>query len=637
MQRFFLTCLAIILSVFTIGSTAQAQSGAPGGYGFVLPIDMADIPIVPGTASTPNWGGYCINGTPVNILTWQVAPGATSYDLYRGYTTYSGGEFPYGSADERMIATIQASAATDLTGWGYPGQQGFYYEDWNPPYTTYGLTYPNVYYFAIARNSAGTTRSGNAFQITLACAPSSPTPQPTPTETVVPTPTPTPTPTIGEFPITVGINCADDTHARVDVSWNPVAGATNYAVWGDGVLQYHGPGTVQYFYVSSDSGLHASVSVIAFDDSGVISYSAPSGSTVQVPVPNCAPEPTPPPNPPPGVPVLSVETECVNGVPVAHLTWAAIANATSYNVHQIIQDGVMRNHQFNLTGTTADFFMVGPAGVTEEYAMAALNSAGRTPGNFVTVTVPECGNNPNEFSVSAASACVNNAATNTISWASAVGAQYYVVTRMTNGVETVLYAQADPASIVDTNVTTGQLYEYTIQAVNEIGARTVSREVTAVNCETTAPNQPPQANDDHEETDPGDPVVVDVTRNDADPDGRIVLSCVRIITPPQHGTVTVNSENGQVTYTPAAGFSGATDSFVYEVCDDDGATDTATVTILVRNPVTPSPTPTASTSQPAASGGGTSQPATLAPTGVTLFDGVANLFEALLQPFGYGN
>ena len=43
-----------------------------------------------------------------------------------------------------------------------------------------------------------------------------------------------------------------------------------------------------------------------------------------------------------------------------------------------------------------------------------------------------------------------------------------------------------------------------------------------------------------------------------------------------------DNADGTVTYTPDANFNG-TDTFEYEVCDDDGACDIATVTITVAD------------------------------------------------------
>ncbi|MES2629649.1 MAG: Ig-like domain-containing protein, partial [Bacteroidota bacterium] len=65
--------------------------------------------------------------------------------------------------------------------------------------------------------------------------------------------------------------------------------------------------------------------------------------------------------------------------------------------------------------------------------------------------------------------------------------------------------------------------------------------------------------------------------NDYDADGDPLTSSV--FTPPAHGTLVLNPD-GSFTYTPAANYNGS-DRFVYQVCDNSGACDTASVVINV--------------------------------------------------------
>ncbi len=93
-------------------------------------------------------------------------------------------------------------------------------------------------------------------------------------------------------------------------------------------------------------------------------------------------------------------------------------------------------------------------------------------------------------------------------------------------------------------------------------------------------NQPPDAVDDSLSTDAGTPLTFPVTAllsNDTDPDGDTLL--IANGTLPSYRTMVFNN-NGTVTYTPAAGFTGD-DTFTYTVADNNGNTDTATVTITV--------------------------------------------------------
>ena len=74
-------------------------------------------------------------------------------------------------------------------------------------------------------------------------------------------------------------------------------------------------------------------------------------------------------------------------------------------------------------------------------------------------------------------------------------------------------------------------------------------------------------------------VVVDVLGNDADSDGKLDPSTVRVIRAPEHGTTRV-SPNGSITYTSDATYNG-TDSFRYEVCDDGPAPRCSAATVNI--------------------------------------------------------
>ena len=94
-------------------------------------------------------------------------------------------------------------------------------------------------------------------------------------------------------------------------------------------------------------------------------------------------------------------------------------------------------------------------------------------------------------------------------------------------------------------------------------------------------NDGPDAVDDVETVLAGATVTVDVLSNDSDVDGTLDTSSVSIVTGPLHGSVTVNG-NGTIDYTADAAYAGA-DSFQYEVCDNDGACASATVSITVTS------------------------------------------------------
>jgi PKD repeat protein len=94
-------------------------------------------------------------------------------------------------------------------------------------------------------------------------------------------------------------------------------------------------------------------------------------------------------------------------------------------------------------------------------------------------------------------------------------------------------------------------------------------------------NIPPVAVNDSAGTTEGDPVNINVTANDYDPDGSLNLSSVTITGAPGHGTAGFLG-NGIVTYTPSPGYTGI-DAFRYRVRDNEGAlSNEATVTITIQ-------------------------------------------------------
>ncbi len=89
---------------------------------------------------------------------------------------------------------------------------------------------------------------------------------------------------------------------------------------------------------------------------------------------------------------------------------------------------------------------------------------------------------------------------------------------------------------------------------------------------------PPVAIDDLSIISDGNPVTIDVTENDFDPDGD-PFAIVSFTQPLIGGTVTFSPDSLFLIFTPNPGYVGVS-SFTYTICDDDGC-DEATVTINV--------------------------------------------------------
>ncbi|WP_198314203.1 Ig-like domain-containing protein [Alkalitalea saponilacus] len=90
-------------------------------------------------------------------------------------------------------------------------------------------------------------------------------------------------------------------------------------------------------------------------------------------------------------------------------------------------------------------------------------------------------------------------------------------------------------------------------------------------------NSPPEPQDNHFGPVREGGMILNVLENDIDPDDNIDPSTVTIVVQPQHGNITINSD-GTIFFLPEAGYIGS-DSFVYSVCDTEGACGEATVTL----------------------------------------------------------
>jgi hypothetical protein len=107
---------------------------------------------------------------------------------------------------------------------------------------------------------------------------------------------------------------------------------------------------------------------------------------------------------------------------------------------------------------------------------------------------------------------------------------------------------------------------------------------------TGPPNLPPTANNDSAETPEDSSVTIDVAANDSDPDGTLNLTSTNTTcaacSGPSNGSL-VNNDDGTFLYDPSLDYHGP-DSFTYEICDNNGACNTATADITVT-PVADSP------------------------------------------------
>lgn len=101
---------------------------------------------------------------------------------------------------------------------------------------------------------------------------------------------------------------------------------------------------------------------------------------------------------------------------------------------------------------------------------------------------------------------------------------------------------------------------------------------------TATPNTPPIAMDDTAMTTQDTAVTVDVLGNDTDVEddaSSTPLTVTSVATTSSNGGTIVDNGDGTVKYTPAPGFCGL-DTFAYNIADSDGATASATVSVMVK-------------------------------------------------------
>lgn len=146
------------------------------------------------------------------------------------------------------------------------------------------------------------------------------------------------------------------------------------------------------------------------------------------------------------------------------------------------------------------------------------------------------------------------------------------VTNPPHGTATIESGQVRYVPDADYNGT--DTFAYTVSD----GTSTVGGAVTV----TVNPvNDAPTATADSASTKADTAKTIDVLANDDDIDNDEDDLTVSIQTAPAHGTATVNGTTQDVTYTPAAGYTG-TDVFTYRISDGSLTSNTVAVTIQVK-------------------------------------------------------
>jgi fibronectin type 3 domain-containing protein len=188
--------------------------------------------------------------------------------------------------------------------------------------------------------------------------------------------------------------------------------------------------------------------------------------------------------PPPAVPSAPTGLAATGGNGQVTLAWAAVSNATSYNVYYATASGVTAANGTKIPATTNSCVQTGlPAAATYYYIVTALNSAGEsvasTQVSAATASAPPV---PTAPAAPTGVNAVGGTQQASISWAAVSGAtSYNLYWSKTAGVTTATGTKISGATstAVQTGLSDGTTYYYIVTAVNSVGESAASVQVAA--------------------------------------------------------------------------------------------------------------------------------------------------------------
>ena len=336
---------------------------------------------------------------------WSAVSGATGYNLYR-------------STDNSNFTEIKSNVSVTTA-------------------ADTGLTNGVTYYYEVAAVSAG----GEGAVSAHAAA----------------------TPGAAMLPVPTGVRAFNRSN-RVDVQWNPVAGATSYNVYrsttagGEGTVPYatgvtsgnsYGPYYQDYGVTANTTYYYT---VTAVNGGAESAQSGEVSATVGAAV-----------LPPPTLTASAAAAQ-------VNLTWNAVSGATSYDLYRSTDNSTWRVLATGVTATTyADSAVT--AGVTYYYYVESTQAAGNSGGSNTVSATPGASALPAPTAVRAGQ---NGGSSNYVAWNPVLGATSYNVYRgaSAGGEGTVPYATGVTTTnqygnyFTDNGATNGTTYYYTVTAVS---------------------------------------------------------------------------------------------------------------------------------------------------------------------------
>lgn len=272
------------------------------------------------------------------------------------------------------------------------------------------------------------------------------------------------TPAPGTFTLTATPEC-NGTTTQVKLTWTASSNATSYDLYRNGNVYAAGLTGTTYTNTAVTAGTAYSYYVKAKNAGAT--QTTNSNGTLNVTALNCAI---------PGSFTLTATPECNGTTSRVSLSWTAAANATSYDLYR---NGTV--YAANLTGTTYSNTAV-TAGTTYTYYVKAKNANGATNNSngTLSVTAVNC-SVPGAFTLSAVAECNANVSRVNLTWTLAANATTYDIFR--NG--SLYAADVTGTQFLNTYITPGTTYTYSITAKNTIGSTNNSNgtlTVTAITC-----------------------------------------------------------------------------------------------------------------------------------------------------------
>jgi len=368
---------------------------------------------IPGAFTLQSATAGCSGSGPQVVLSWSVATGVTSYEIYRNGSLYQSGL--------SSSTTSFANTGSNVSG---------------------GTTYT---YFVRARNSMGTRDSGTVSATTSSsCGAAIP----------------------GAFTLQSATAGCSGSDPQVALSWSAATGATSYEIYRNGSLYLSGLSSSTTSFTNTGSNVSGGTTYTYFvrarngtgtRDSGTVSATTSSSCGAAIPG---------------AFTLQSATAGCSGSDSQVVLTWSAATGATSYEIYR---NGTV--YVSGLSSSTTSFTNTGSnvsGGTTYTYFVRARNSMGtRDSGTVSATTSSSCGGTfPAAFTLqSAAAGCSGSSPQVVLTWTPSSGATTYEIHR--NGSLYLSGVASNTTAFTNTgsNVAGATTYTYFVRARNGAGTR----------------------------------------------------------------------------------------------------------------------------------------------------------------------